>query len=155
MLVLAALLFCVLPGQEIVPAQSERPSPVHFTDITASSNIHFEHAVSPEKRYLIESMSGGVLLLDYDGDGWLDIYFTNAPTIEMALRKESARGALYHNNHNGTFSDATEKSGLAAPCFAMGGAVADYNNDGWPDLYLTCLGGNVLFRNNGDRKSVV
>ena len=68
----------------------------------------------------------------------------------MALRKESVRGALYHNNHNGTFSDATDKSGLAAPCVAMGGAVADYNNDGWPGLYLTCLGENILFRNNGD-----
>jgi hypothetical protein len=149
-LVLAALLFCVLPGQEIVPAQSERPSPVHFTDITASSNIHFEHAVSPEKRYLIESMSGGVLLLDYDGDGWLDIYFTNAPTVEMALQGEKARSALYRNNHDGTFTDVTDRAGVGYPCWAMGGAVADYNNDGWPDILVTCAQGMVLYRNNGD-----
>ena len=97
-----------------------------------------------------ESMSGGVLLLDYDRDGWLDIYFTNAPTIAMALKGEKARGALYHNNHDGTFTDVTDKAGIATPCFAMGGAVADYNNDGWPDLYITCLRGNVLYRNNGD-----
>ena len=59
-------------------------------------------------------------------------------------------GALYHNNHDGTFQNVTAKSGLRVACFGMGGAVGDYNNDGWPDLYLTCLGGNVLYRNNGD-----
>jgi len=95
-------------------------------------------------------MSGGVILIDYDRDGYPDIYFTNAPTVAMAIKGETARGALYHNNHDGTFTDATEKAGLARPCFAMGGAVGDYNNDGWPDLYLTCLGGNKLFKNNGD-----
>jgi enediyne biosynthesis protein E4 len=95
-------------------------------------------------------MSGGVLLLDYDRDGWLDIYFTNAPTLEMFQKGEKARGALYHNNHDGTFTDVTEKAGIATPCWAMGGAVGDYNNDGWPDIYVTCLHGNVLYRNNGD-----
>jgi hypothetical protein len=68
----------------------------------------------------------------------------------MAIKGEKSVGALYHNNHDGTFTDVTAKSGLNTPCFAMGGAVGDYNNDGWPDLYLTCLGGNVLYRNNGD-----
>jgi hypothetical protein len=89
-------------------------------------------------------------LIDYDRDGWPDIYFTNAPTVEMAIKGEKSQGALYHNNHDGTFTDVTRKSGLDAPCFAMGGAVGDYDNDGWPDLYLTCLGGNVLYHNNGD-----
>ncbi len=119
-------------------------------DITERAGIHFRHSANPVSTYIVESMGGGVILLDYDRDGWLDIYFTNAPTVEMALHKQSARGALYHNNHDGTFTDVTDKAGLATPCFAMGGAVADYNNDGWPDLYLTCLNGNVLFRNNGD-----
>jgi hypothetical protein len=105
---------------------------------------------SPEKKYIVESMSGGVLLFDYDRDGWPDIYFTNAPTVAMALKHEKARGALYHNNHDGTFSDVTDKAEVATPCFANGGAVGDYNNDGWPDFYITCLGGNVLYRNNGD-----
>jgi len=95
-------------------------------------------------------MSGGVLLLDYDRDGWLDIYFTNAPTVEMALKGQFARGALYHNNHDGTFTDVTDKAGIGKPCFAMGGAVGDYDNDGWPDIYVTCYGGNVLYHNNGD-----
>jgi len=95
-------------------------------------------------------MSGGVILIDYDRDGWPDIYFTNAPTIEMAMKHQVARGALYHNNHDGTFTDVTEKAGIGTPCFANGGAVGDYNNDGWPDLYITCLGANVLYRNNAD-----
>jgi hypothetical protein len=68
----------------------------------------------------------------------------------MANKGQKARSALYHNNHDGTFTDVTDKAGIATPCFAMGGAVADYNNDGWPDIYVTCLGGNVLYRNNGD-----
>ncbi len=95
-------------------------------------------------------MGAGVLLLDYDRDGWLDIYFTNGPTVEEALKGQKARGALYHNNHDGTFTDVTDKAGVGTPCYAMGGAVADYNNDGWPDMYITCYGGNVLYRNNGD-----
>jgi hypothetical protein len=121
-----------------------------FTDITAKTGVHFNHISSSDNKYVVESMSGGVLLIDYDRDGYPDIYFTNAPTVDMAIKGQTARGALYHNNHDGTFTDTTEKSGLAAPCFAMGGAVGDYNNDGWPDIYLTCLGGNKLFRNNGD-----
>ena len=119
-------------------------------DVTEKAGIHFRHILAPEAKYIPESMSGGVLLLDYDRDGWVDIYFTNAPTIEMAQKGAKARGALYHNNHDGTFTDVTDKAGLAAPGFVMGGAVGDYNNDGWPDIYLTCLHGNVLFRNNGD-----
>ena len=126
-----------------------RPVP-QLEDITAQAGIHFSHVTSPDKKYIVESMSGGVLLIDYDRDGWPDIYFTNAPTVAMALKHEKARGALYHNNHNGTFTDVTDKAGIATPCFANGGAVGDYNNDGWPDLYITCLGGNVLYRNNGD-----
>ncbi len=119
-------------------------------DITAKSGISFKHRAAPEKKYIVESMGGGVLVLDYDRDGWPDIYFTNAPTVDMSLKGEKAAGALYRNNHDGTFSDVTAKAGVATPCFAMGGAVGDINNDGWPDMYITCLGGNVLYRNNGD-----
>jgi hypothetical protein len=134
---------------------SGRPIP-QLEDITKKTGITFTHTSDPSKKYIVESMSGGVVLLDYDRDGWLDIYFTNAPTVEQAIRDsknlggEKTVGALYHNNHDGTFSDVTAKSGLTKPCFAMGGAVGDYNNDGWPDLYQTCLGGNILYRNNGD-----
>jgi hypothetical protein len=126
-----------------------RPVP-QLEDITAKTGITFKHTADPAKKYIVESMSGGVIILDYDRDGWPDIYFTNAPTVEMAVKGQKSRGALYHNNHDGTFNDVTEKSGLTASCFAMGGAVGDYDNDGWPDLYLTCLGGNVLYHNNGD-----
>ncbi len=121
-----------------------------LVDATKSAGISFQHFYDPEKRYIVESMSGGVLLLDYDRDGWLDIYFTNAPSVAGALKGEKARGALYHNNHDGTFTDVTEKAGIATPGYANGGAVGDYNNDGWPDIYITSLGGNVLYRNNGD-----
>lgn len=119
-------------------------------DITDKAGIRFRHEFSSEAHSILESMAGGVLLLDYDRDGWLDIYFTNAPTVDEALQGKKARGALYHNNHDGTFSDVTEKAGIGKPCYAMGGAVGDYNNDGWPDIYVTCYGGNVLYRNNGD-----
>ena len=95
-------------------------------------------------------MSGGVALIDYDRDGWPDIFFTNAPDVDLALAGKKARSALYHNNHDGTFTDVTDKAGIGYPCWAMGAAVGDYNNDGWPDLVVSCFGGVILYRNNGD-----
>jgi enediyne biosynthesis protein E4 len=136
------------PGIKAIKC-TNRPIP-RLVDITDKAGIHFSHSSSPESRYIVESMSGGVILIDYDRDGWPDIYFTNAPTVDMAIKGEKSAGKLYHNNHDGTFTDVTAKAGIATPCFAMGGAVGDYNNDGWPDLYITCLGHNVLYRNNGD-----
>ena len=136
------------PGAKVTRC-SARPVP-QLEDITAKTGITFSHTSDPSKKYIVESMSGGVILIDYDRDGWPDIYFTNAPTVEMATKGQKSLGVLYHNNHDGTFTDVTAKSGLATPCFAMGGAIGDYNNDGWPDLYITCLGGNVLYHNNGD-----
>ena len=126
-----------------------RPIP-QLEDITAKAGITFQHVSDPSKKYIVESMSGGVIVFDYDRDGWPDIYFTNAPSVEMALKGQKSPGALYHNNHDGTFSDVTGKAGIGTPCFAMGGAVGDYDNDGWPDLLVTCFGGNVLYHNNGD-----
>ena len=132
---------------------TDRPIP-QLVDITEQAGIHFRHDSDPSKKYIVESMSGGVLLIDYNRDGWPDIYFTNAPTVAQAVKDpkdlDGVRGALYRNNHDGTFTDVTAGSGLDKPCFAMGGAVGDYNNDGWPDIYLTCLGGNILYRNNGN-----
>jgi hypothetical protein len=136
------------PGIKVLKCQ-KRQIP-QLEDITGKAGIHFQHFFDPQGKYIAESMSGGVLLLDYDRDGWLDVYFTNAPTFDMARKGEKAHGALYHNNHDGTFTDVTEKAGLATPGWAMGGAVGDYNNDGWPDIYITCLHGNILYRNNGD-----
>ena len=121
-----------------------------LVDITASTGITFEHHSSPEQKYIVESMSGGVALIDYDRDGWPDIYFTNAQSVETALAGKRARSSLYHNNHDGTFTDVTDKAGVGYPCWAQGAVVGDYNNDGWPDLLVTCFGGVVLYRNNGD-----
>ncbi len=121
-----------------------------LVNITASTGIHFEHNSSPEQRYIMESMSAGVALLDYDGDGWPDIYFTNAQSVEMAKSGSKARSALFHNNHDGTFTDVTDKAGVGYPCWANGVSVGDYNNDGRPDLLVTCFDRVVLYRNNGD-----
>ncbi len=129
---------------------AQRGTVPQLVDITASTKIHFEHLSSPEQKYIVESMSGGVALIDYDGDGWADIYFTNAPSVAMAEKGEKARSALYHNNHDGTFTDVTEKAGVGYPCWAMGVAVGDYNNDGLPDMVVSCFEGVVLYRNNGD-----
>lgn len=127
----------------------DRPVP-QLEDATAKANITFSHASSPEKKYIFESMSGGAIVTDYDRDGCPDLYFTNAPTINMTVSDQKVLGALYHNNHDGTFADVTQKAGITKACLAMGGSVGDYDNDGWPDLYITCLGGNILYHNNGD-----
>jgi enediyne biosynthesis protein E4 len=121
-----------------------------IVDITKSTGIHFEHLSSPEQKYIVESMSGGVGLIDYDRDGWTDIYFTNAQNVEMARSGKKARSALYRNNHDGTFTDVTDRAGVGYPCWAQGVAVGDYDNDGWPDMLVTCFGGIILYRNNGD-----
>jgi enediyne biosynthesis protein E4 len=121
-----------------------------LVDITKKAGINFEHLSATEKKYIVESMAGGVAVIDYDRDGWPDIYFTNAPTVEQALKGVLAKGALYHNNHDGTFTDVTGKAGVGTPCFANGASVGDFNNDGWPDLFVACLGQNVLYKNNGD-----
>lgn len=163
-LLLSVMLQTVLAAQGLGQAHSPASAPPpgakelvckgrvipQLTDVTKKTGINFVHLAAPEKKYIVESMGGGVLIVDYDRDGWPDIYFTNSPTVDMALKGEKARSALYHNNHDGSFTDVTAKAGIATPCFAMGGAVGDYNNDGWPDIYVTCLGGNVLYRNNGD-----
>jgi hypothetical protein len=134
-------------GQSQTQPQAVVPQ---LVDITASTGIHFEHLSSPEKKYILESMSGGLALIDYDRDGWPDIYFTNAPDVDMQLAGKKARSALFHNNHDGTFTDVTDKAGVGYPGWAIGAVVGDYNNDGWPDLLVTCFGGVVLYRNNGD-----
>jgi len=136
-------------GESPSGSPADAPLP-QLADITDSTGIKFDHLSSPEQKYIVESMSGGVALIDYDRDGWPDIYFTNAQSVDMALGGKKARSALYHNNHDGTFTDVTDKAGVGYPCWAMGAVVGDYNNDGWPDLLVTCFGGVVLYRNNGD-----
>jgi enediyne biosynthesis protein E4 len=122
----------------------------HFIDITAQAGITFKHVYCPEKKYIIESMSGGVALFDYDNDGYLDMFFVNSLTVDMVKAGGKTKSALYHNNGDGTFTDVTDKAGLGDVGWGMGVTVGDYNNDGFEDLFVTCLGQNHLFRNNGD-----
>ncbi len=120
---------------------------VVFTDITQSSGIKFKHVSSPDKKYILETMSGGVALFDFDRDGRQDIYFVNAPTVAQPA---GARSELWRNNGDGTFIDVTDKAGVGSPGWGMGVCAGDYDNDGWEDLYVTCFGANRLYRNNGD-----
>jgi len=130
-------------------AQGEGSS-VQFVDITQAAGIRFVHFSAPEKKYIVESMSGGLGLFDYNNDGYLDIYFTNCLTVDAGDDPKKAPSALYRNNGDGTFTDVTEGSGLAYPGWAHGVAAGDYDGDGWADLYVTCLGPNRLYHNNGD-----
>src|SRR5258705_822055 len=130
--------------------QQDRPSNVQFTEIAAKAGITFKHVLSPEKKYIVESMSGGVALFDYDNDGYLDIYFVNSLTVDLVARQQKTKSALYHNNGDGTFRDVTAKAGVGDVGFGMGVAVGDYNNNQFDDLYVTCLGRNHLFKNNGN-----
>jgi hypothetical protein len=131
-------------------SDSTQPGEVQFTDITKQAGIKFTHVFSPDKKYIAESMSGGVALFDYDNDGYLDIYFVNSLTVDLARTHRKTTSALYHNNGNNSFTDITGKSGLGDIGFGMGVAAGDYNNDGLVDLYVTCLGPNHLFKNNGN-----
>jgi len=121
-----------------------------FRDITAEAGITFQHHAAPEKKYIVESMSGGVALFDYNNDGLIDIFFVDSLTVETARDPSAARSALYRNLGNGKFEDVTEKSGLAHPGWGMGVCTADVDGDGWEDLYVTALGRNRLYRNNHD-----
>jgi hypothetical protein len=129
---------------------SSQPSAVQFIDITFPAGITFKHVWSPEKKYIVESMSGGVALFDIDNDGYLDIFLVNSLTVEMLRSNKSSKSAFYHNNGDGTFTDFTNKAGVNDIGWGMGVAVGDYNNDGFDDLYITCLGPNHLLRNNGN-----
>ena len=128
-------------------------APVVFADITKAAGLDkFHHrSGAPEKKSIIETPGSGVALLDYDNDGWLDIYLLNGSTIPALKGKEPAPQAmLLHNNHDGTFTDVTAKAGVANERWGFGVAVGDYDNDGWPDLYVANYGKNRLYHNNHD-----
>jgi len=128
------------------------PSPIRFEEVAAKSGLHFitQNSPTPNKNQ-IETMVAGVGLLDYDGDGFLDIYLVNGAAIP-SLQKETPLywNRLFRNNHDGTFTDVTERAGLAGAGYGMGVAIADYDNDGRPDIFLANVTGNQLFHNNGD-----
>ncbi len=147
------------PSEEVAAASPSpspspvRPSgPIEFTDVTAQAGIHFKHNSGAfGKKYLPETMGAGCAFLDYDNDGWQDLLLVNS--MDWPEHK-TARSflALYHNNKDGTFTDVTRASGLAVEMYGIGVAVADFDNDGNDDIYITCLGPNHLFRNLGNGK---
>jgi hypothetical protein len=132
------------------PLTTSAPSRLLFRDITQEAGITFQHHAAPEKKFIVESMSGGTALLDFDNDGLLDIYLTDSLTVETAKDPKAARSALYHNLGQGKFEDVTDKAGVAHPGWAMGVCTADVDGDGWEDLYVTGLGRNTLYHNNHD-----
>src|SRR5690348_3112270 len=126
---------------------------VVFEDITKQAGLDkFVHrSGTPQKQTILETVGSGVALLDYDNDGWLDIYLLNGSTVAALKGKEAPpRAMLFRNNHDGTFTDVTEKAGVANERWGFGVAVGDYDNDGWPDIYVANYGKNRLYHNNHD-----
>src|ERR1700674_3640769 len=145
------LILMLVATTALVPRpDSTSSSGIRFEETAARSKLNFTTAASPTpNKNQVETMVAGVALFDYDGDGYLDVYLVNGAAIP-SLKKESPAfwNRLFHNNHDGTFTDVTEKAGVAGAGFGMGVAVGDYDNDGWPDLFIANVTGNQLFHNN-------
>ncbi len=130
-----------------------KTGPVVFKDISKQSGLAaWTHVMgTKDKKYIVDADGSGVALLDYDGDGWLDIYMVNGSTFEALDGKEAApHAALFHNNHDGTFTDVAAKAGVTNDRWGFGVAVGDFDNDGWPDMVVANYGKNRLYRNNHD-----
>ncbi|HEV7747820.1 MAG TPA: CRTAC1 family protein [Pyrinomonadaceae bacterium] len=131
-----------LPAQSVITFEKVPPAKSGITWV--HNNAH------SSERHLPETVGAGCAFLDYDNDGWMDIYLVNSGSADFFTPPIVLKNALYRNNHDGTFSDVTEKAGVAAGTFGMGVAAADYDGDGWIDLYLTSYGRNILYHNNGN-----
>ena len=136
---------------EMYAFQQDKPTPVQFSNIAENAGIHFKHqnGATPEK-YLPETMGSGGLFFDYNNDGWLDVFLVNGGSFVDKQVAAAARHRLYRNTGDGKFEDVTDRSGIGISGFGMGACAADYDNDGWTDLYVTAVGGNKLYHNNGD-----
>jgi hypothetical protein len=142
------LLLLVLPSRQAFP-QQPRPK---FEDVTQQAGLTASHITSPDELYIMESTSGGVGFIDCDNDGKLDIVTVKGSSVERYRRGGDLIVTLYHQGANLKFSDITQAAGLTRKGWGMGVAVADFDNDGWQDLYVTGYGGNVLYRNVGNCK---
>jgi enediyne biosynthesis protein E4 len=117
----------------------------------SSSGIHWVHTAGKSAlKHLPEISGAGCAFLDYDNDGWMDIYLVNSGKADFYNPERPLRNALYHNNRDGTFTDVTEKAGVGSGVYGMGVAIGDYDNDGYPDIYVTQYGHSTLYHNNGD-----
>jgi hypothetical protein len=145
------MLAAALGGLPRIARAADSPA-YPFTEVPASaSGISWRHvAGNSSEKYLPESTGAGAAFLDYDNDGWIDIYLVNSGPCDFYAPPTELRNALYRNNRDGTFTDVTEKAGVAGGGYGMGVAVGDYNGDGFPDLYVTQYGRSILYRNNGD-----
>jgi len=142
-----------VPATETTSALVRPSGPIEFTDVTTQAGIRFKHNSGAfGKKYLPETMGSGVCFIDYDNDGWQDIFFVNS--MDWPGHKSGGKSlpALYHNNHDSTFTDVTQQAGLAVETYGLGCAVGDYDNDGFDDLYLTTVGSNHLYHNLGNGK---
>ncbi len=148
---LIPVLLLLAQASSLYSQQAVATSPVVFTDVTKQAGINWVHdnALSPE-RYLPETVGAGCVFFDYDNDGWMDIYLVNSGPSDFFTPAKPLKNALYHNNHDGTFTDVTDKAGVAGGTFGMGAAAGDYDGDGWVDLYVTSYGRNILYHNNGN-----
>lgn len=146
---IAAALAALLAGVSLARPAAQAPAPLTFTDVTARTGIRFTHESGAfGQKYLPETMGAGVVVFDYNTDGYQDLFFINSKS--WPGRPDSrALPAFYKNNGNGTFSDLTREVGLAVPMYGMGGAAGDFDNDGQVDLFITAIEGNRLFRNTG------
>lgn len=161
-LLLAAGSLSCGPSRHHTLSSSPNPPAVRFVEISQQVGIDFRHENGAAgKKYMPETMGSGVALFDYDNDGWLDLLFVNGThwpenrAPRAARRAPHATPRLYRNRGDGTFTDVTREAGLDIELYGMGIAVGDYDNDGWPDLYLTALGPNVLLHNEAFRRSGV
>jgi enediyne biosynthesis protein E4 len=139
------------PRDRVAPGKTATPAKVTFVDVAAAAGITFRHDNATPEKYLIETMGAGCGWIDFDQDGLLDLYLVNSAPTRLYTPKQSLRSALYRNNGDGTFTDVTLKAGVGAEgLFGMGIAVGDYDNDGFPDLYVTGYNRSILYHNNGD-----
>jgi hypothetical protein len=148
----ALILLLIAAGVLAAGSSQSFPPGIRFGEIAAESGLNFTTSSSPTpNKNQVETMVAGVALLDYDNDGYLDIFLVNGAAIP-SLQKESPAywNRLYHNNRDGTFTDVTERAGVAGAGYGMGVAVGDYDNDGWPDIFVANVTSNQLFRNNHD-----